>query len=275
MKKKSLTMLSVVCILAAGLTTATFADDGEEDGDIQGIEQLHEEVVLTATTDAPAGATGKAEFDGEDDNGTNSATLQVETEGLADGTYTVSVTDNTGTNTYVLGTFDVSSASGTNEDDNSEGDNNNQGEDSGEAEFALPPGVNPMDIASLAIADSNGVAMLVGDFTIGTGTGDGDGEFDADVDVTDGDSSTNVVGTAMMAVKIKHGTPRGKFLLKAHGVPAKSKLTVLVNGVATGSAYSDKRGNVTIKNLHQKNLMKVKSVVAVDAENHVVLKAKF
>ena len=277
MNKRFLTLLAAVSVLAAGLTSAAFADDGEDDDDIQGMEQLHLEVVLIATTNAPAGATGEAEFEGENDHGTNSATLEVETEGLAVGTYTVSVTDNTGTNTYVLGTFDVSSATDTNEDDDSQGDNDDQGEDtgedSGEAEFALPPGVNPMDIAAVAIADTNGLVVLVGDFTLETGHCDG--EFYADVDVTDGDSSTNVIGTAHMTVKIKHGKPHGKFFLKAHGVPAKTKLTVLVNGVATGRAHSNKLGNVRIKNLHQKNLMKVKTVVAEDADHHVVLKAKF
>src|SRR5262245_48451598 len=101
MNGKNITPLAVASILAGGVALVLFANEGEDDDNIQGTEQFHQEIVLTATTNAPAGATGEAEFEAENDHGTNSASLNIETEGLADGTYTVSVTDTTGTNTFV------------------------------------------------------------------------------------------------------------------------------------------------------------------------------
>src|SRR5882672_3208191 len=84
----------VVILACTGLLTALAVadDDNEQGGDIQGTEQLDQEIVLTATTNAPAGASGQAKLEAEDADGTTTATLDVETQGLAAGTYTVSIT---------------------------------------------------------------------------------------------------------------------------------------------------------------------------------------
>ena len=71
-----------------------------------GVEQFRQEIVLTATTNAPEGAAGKAELVNTSNNGTNAALLKVQVCGLTNGTYSVSITDTTGVDT-VLGTFDV------------------------------------------------------------------------------------------------------------------------------------------------------------------------
>jgi hypothetical protein len=66
-----------------------------------------------------------------------------------------------------------------------------------------------------------------------------------------------------------------KFLLTAQGAPAGEKCSLFVNGSAAGTARCDKHGNVTIKNLHQKDLMTVKTVVVTDADHNVLFSASF
>src|SRR5258705_11716402 len=68
---------------------------------------LDQGLILTPTTNAPAGAKGKAEFILVNDNGTNYEMLFVKTINLTNSDYTVEVTDDTGTNTYNLGTLNV------------------------------------------------------------------------------------------------------------------------------------------------------------------------
>src|SRR5258705_11978890 len=139
MRRQHLQSGTIILCFAIGLVATAIADDNQ-----QGSE-FDREIVLTATTNAPAGATGKAELKSDDEDGMTTAQLQVETEGLLAGTYTVSVNDVSGTNTFVLGTFDVGSS--TNQDDNNQGDDNSQGDETGGggADFPLPAGLNPMD----------------------------------------------------------------------------------------------------------------------------------
>ena len=73
----------------------------------RGIINFDQGLILTATTNAPAGAKGKAEFILVNDNGTNYEQLFVKTIGLTNSVYTVRVTDDTGTNTFDLGTLNV------------------------------------------------------------------------------------------------------------------------------------------------------------------------
>ena len=234
---------------------------------------LDEEILLTATTNAPAGATGKAELESEDDDGMTSAQVQIETEGLVAGTYTVNITDVSGTNTFVLGTFDVGSSS--DQDDNTQVDDNSQGdEDSGgKADFPLPAGLNPMDVAGISIADSNMVPVLVGDFAGATNIVTG--EFDADAAVCAGPDTLGIHGNVVMSVHTRNGKQRSKFLLVAQGAPPSQKLTLLVNGVVAGTARSDRHGKLVIKHLAKVNLATMKSVVAKDAHGHVVLSVSF
>jgi hypothetical protein len=268
--------------LPVGLSPATVASVSITDSnmvlDLTGTfpsltASLDEEIVLTAITNAPAGATGKAELEAENDDGMISGNLRVETQGLLAGTYTVNVTDKSGTNTFVLGTFDVGTS--TNENDDTQGDDDNQGEenDGGDAHFALPAGLNAMDVATISIADSNGVPVLVGDFTNATNIEKG--EFDAEATVSAGPESPGVTGSAVMSVHTKKGKQHSKFLLVARGAPPGQRLTILVNGVARGKAHSDRRGNVRIKHLAKVNLATMKSVVAVDAQSKIVLSVSF
>jgi hypothetical protein len=73
----------------------------------RGIINLDQGLILTPTTNAPAGAKGKAEFILVNDNGTNYEMLFVKTVNLTNGVYGVQVTDDTGTNIFDLGDLNV------------------------------------------------------------------------------------------------------------------------------------------------------------------------
>lgn len=137
MKKYRLFLISsVVCALAVS-AAPTWAHNGERDrdgehendqgddnddqgngrhrdcdrdhnhGGFNGTINFDQGLTLTPTTNAPAGAKGKAEFILVNDNGTNYEMLFVKTVNLTNSDYTVEVTDDTGTNTYNLGTLNV------------------------------------------------------------------------------------------------------------------------------------------------------------------------
>src|SRR6266478_5649046 len=252
---------TIILCFAIGLAATAIADDNQQGG------EFDREIVLMATTNAPAGATGKAELESDDEDGMTTAQLQVETEGLLAGTYTVNVTDVSGTNTFVLGTFDIGSS--TNEDDNNQGDENG----GSEADFPLPAGLNPMDVGTISITDSTMAPVLVGDFTGVTNIIVG--EFDADAGVCAGPDVLGVHGNAVMSVHTRNGKQRSKFLLVAQGAPPKQKLTLLVNGVISGTARSDRQGKIVIKHLAKVKLTTVKSVLAEDAHGNVVMSVSF
>jgi hypothetical protein len=92
-----------------------------------GVANIQQSLVLTATSNAPAGASGKAVFIAADDNGTNYTLLFVKTRGLTNGAYTVQVADDTRTNFYDLGTLNVATRTNFNHE---YGDDSDQ--DSGE-----------------------------------------------------------------------------------------------------------------------------------------------
>jgi hypothetical protein len=346
MYKKSLGIFAALMVLGGGFAAFSFAHDGGDDGgDHHGSLHLQHGITLTATTNAPAGATGKAELLAECASGTNSSILLVHTAGLTDGTYTVSVTDDTGTNTFVLGTFDAGvSTNGSDQDDDGGDDEGGHGHfghhvstngfgsgctftngfsftawtnwvchsvstngfnpgvctnfvglwtnwfatctisnrpshhDTNEVQtsggsFVLPASLEATNVASVSIADSNSVVDLVGDFTgltnmVTCG-------FDADCDVIPGTNWPDIQGSATITFTLVHGREHRRFLLTAQGAPAGQKYALFVNGAAAGKARSDKRGNVTIKNLRQKDLSTVKTVVVTDAAHNVVFSANF
>src|SRR5258706_10996618 len=81
-----------VALCLGGFTRADGSDDdGEQGGDIEGTEHLDEVVILTATNNAPFGATGQAELQVDNEDGTTTATLEREVLGLNPAAYSVSV----------------------------------------------------------------------------------------------------------------------------------------------------------------------------------------
>lgn len=70
-------------------------------------EDLQQGVVLTATSNAPARAAGRAQIVAINDNGTNTSVLFVKTTGLTNGTYYVSVGQQGSSNLTSLGSLNV------------------------------------------------------------------------------------------------------------------------------------------------------------------------
>jgi hypothetical protein len=115
-------LLSIATCAISFCGPHAWADDGDSgDGDnwhdcegehrhhhrFDGVINLDQGLILTATSNAPAGAKGKAEFILVNDNGTNYEMLFVKTVGLTNSVYNVQVTDDTGSNTFDLGTLNV------------------------------------------------------------------------------------------------------------------------------------------------------------------------
>src|SRR5436309_386467 len=101
--KLLLPVLAASAVLA--LNANLLADDSQGDNDsqdecnISGQETMDAVVVLTATSNAPAGATGIAKIESENEDGNESASMEVKTSGLAAGDYLLSITlQSTGSN---------------------------------------------------------------------------------------------------------------------------------------------------------------------------------
>jgi hypothetical protein len=108
MRKHFLVLFSsFTAVLLAALTVQAHDHTNSCSG-FHGVANFSQGLVLTPTTNAPTGAKGKAQLIAVDDNGTNYALLFVKTTGLTNGAYTVSATDDTGTNTFDLGSLNVS-----------------------------------------------------------------------------------------------------------------------------------------------------------------------
>ncbi len=94
--------------LFGALCLSAYADGGDE-CQINGNETMDAIVVLNATSNAPAGATGVAKIDSDNEDGNESAHINLKTYGLTPDTYDLSITlQSTGSNVD-LGQFIVSS----------------------------------------------------------------------------------------------------------------------------------------------------------------------
>jgi len=87
-----------IAVIAACLTLNfnAFADDGETNDEchIDGSEVMDAVIVLTGTSNAPAGATGIAKIDSENEDGTEAASVDIKMVGLSPGDYDLSITLN-------------------------------------------------------------------------------------------------------------------------------------------------------------------------------------
>jgi hypothetical protein len=237
------------------LVTIVCADDKDQPGgDIQGTERLRQTILLTATTNAPFGATGMAELEAENEDGTNTATLVVEVEGLQADTYSISVVRKSDGATVQLGMFDVS-ATDEHEalvpsmmgDDNDQGGNENEAGSSAEEGLPLPDDLNPMDVGSISISDSNGAVVFTGDFMDPADMLKG--VFKAKVTVTAGPAAPTASGLVVVKSKTKKGVRHSKFRLLATGASPNEVLVLKINGFDVGTVTADKHGRVRLREL--------------------------
>ena len=139
-------------------------------------------------------------------------------------------------------------------------------------ETSLPAGVNPTDVATITISDTNGNAILVGDLV--TPAPATVINISATVHVTPGAAAPTASGVAQVQSIASKGKWKHQFNLVAGGINAKSNLKMNVNGKNTGAARSSKTGQVTIKKLPS-HTPALRSLLLLDAQGNEAASAKF
>ena len=214
-------LVALLCCASITLTTAALA----------GREELHHRIVLTATTNAPLNATGKAELEVDEKDSTDTAAFAIEFDGLLPGQYTISVTRKSDGSSVSLATFESENAGGFGNDD----------------ALPLPAGLDPLDIAGISISDAHGVVLLAGNFLDDAEVNSG--SFKVEVSVTAGPAAPAARGRALVQSKIMKGTRKAKFRLVASGAAPNEVLTLKINGVDVGTVTADKHGRVHMREL--------------------------
>lgn len=204
-------------------------------GDVTGAEHLHQEIMLTATADAPTGLAGHAELEAEDHDGASAAILALGVKGLAAGDYSVSVTSQATGTTTLLGTL---TSAGSGKDHIAFGTADGT---------AFPAGFNPLDIAGLVVADAHGVTLLNGSFATTTTTTKA--SFVARVKTVPGVAAPKSTGSAVVVARTTKKVHTQKFALVAKGAPAKATLTMKINGVVAGQVKTNRRGGLAVSRL--------------------------
>src|SRR5258706_3284804 len=253
--------------------------DNQQSGNIEGSETLVAKIILTATNNAPAGATGCAKLVSDNENGTVTATLSIKTKGLDAGDYTLSIVRKSDGSSVTLGTISIGTSNGGDDEgegDEGEGDCHNQDTNSppsvilvSESEIALPADLDPTDIAQIVISDANGKPGQGGDRrhpAPGASV-----KFSGRIHVKGGSSAKD---KALMKSVAQHGKSTVHFTMIASGVPASSTLHVHVNGAHVGTVNSNKKGKVMVKKLPA-SLSAIRSVRLVDAQGRTAASANF
>lgn len=276
-------------------------DDHERGGQVEGREDLHQKLRLTATADAPDGATGCAKIKAHDDEGVSSASLKIKVKGLIDGTYTVIATNLSDGASNILGTFDVITSSGDEDDDDGDGeedgDDDEEGstlvgegaasagdfetdeDEGGEIEFgddgeAFPDGFNPLDIGGIQIADANGVVLLAGDFTDLAQLAHS--RFFAKVRITPGPAATAASGRARVHGRVVRKAVHQAFAMTVKNVPKSAELTLKVNGRHPMKVRSTRSGQLRVTKLPGGVLAhRVVTVTVEDKDGVQILGAHF
>jgi len=230
-------------------------------------------IVLADTTNAPARAMGRAAMEGEIDGSTNTVMVKVETLGLLVGTYTTSITDTTGTNTYTLGTFDVHAWSNL-VDGTKAALGPFWSNTVGGASFPLPAGLDPTNVTTITITDTNGLVDLTGDFA--NARRRIPCVFDTHISLVPGPLCANLLGTARLHIEVVKGNTHGSLSLIASGAPPKATLNLFVNGVQIGTVKSDRRGRLAVNKLPKgTDLLGLTTIAAEDTAGNVAFSASF
>ena len=233
LKLVTVTFLAIACSASLNFNVAR-ADDGQQGGhDVDGTEQLNVDIQMTPTASAPAGSSIELSLKVEDEDGTTDAELKLHARGLPAGTYSVSVTLKSNGSTVALGTLTAASNA------EAEVEFATTPEDSDQVPF--PANFNPMDIATVTVANTAGVVLFTADLTnVKTMNGM---SLNATVNGQPGAAIPNASGTATLTANSSKSGPKGQVQLIGSGFPARTPLTTLVNGSVVGKkARTDNNG---------------------------------
>lgn len=218
-------------------------------------------LTLVPTPDGPAGATGKADLRSDSMDGDTTGTLDLQTQGLEPGEYLLTARRLFDGGEMTLGLFTIESP----------GNGKGRGRLKSTSELELDPDIDASDIGQLVVWQ-NGVALLAG------GLADADGKskarFNGSVPVTGGEAAPDATGIAKLRTMIKKGEARSRFTLVASGVPENSDFTVEVDGEDVGTATSNKKGKVVVKQLPTE-ITHFDTVRLVDAFGAEILRVEF
>lgn len=233
LKLVTVIFLAIACSASLNFNIAR-ADDGKQGGhDVDGTEQLNVDIQMTPTASAPAGSSIELSLKAEDEDGTTDAELKLDARGLPAGSYSVSVTLKSNGSTVALGTFSANSSG------EAEVEFVTTPEDSDEVPF--PGSFNPMDIATVTVANASGVVLFTADLTnVKTMNGM---SLNATINGQPGSTVANASGTATLTANSSKSGPKGQVQLIGTGFPARTALTTLVNGsVVSKKARTDNNG---------------------------------
>jgi hypothetical protein len=274
----TISLLTVACCASLGFSGARADDDSDEQGgDIEGTETLDVEIVMTPTAAASAGSSIELSLEAEDDEGTTQATLKLEPQGLAAGTYNVSVTLKSDGSTVALGSFTVSGG----EDEDDQGDNEVEF-GSTEGAIPFPANFNPLDIATVSVADATGVVLFTADLTNVSSAASMN--LNANVQAIAGPGNPGAAGNAVLTAFKTRGGPKGSLQVNGRGLPPSTPLIVAVNGTTAKKVSSDKTGNMSVLLKPKRktgtvaagvNLFRVTSIILRDKFGNALLSAKF
>ena len=257
------------CSVLLAFATGARADDNEQGGSIEGTESLDVEIMMTPTAAAPPGSSIQLSLESEDDDGTTSATLNLETTLLPAATYSVSATLKSNGSTVALGTFTTDGSDAEVEFGTSEG-------------MAFPPGFNPFDIATVSVSNAGNVVLFTADLTsIASVTSEA---LNASLTGTAGQTAPSATAAATLSAQAASGVASGSLVVTAHGLPARSKLAVTINGTPSKKVVADSLGNATVTFLPKAktgaiargvSIFGVRNVQVKDAAGNVLLNTSF
>lgn len=226
---------------------------------------------LLSPTGSASTATGRATIDVTKTNGVATVgDLGLTLSGLTTGTYTVAAVQISDGSTVSIGSvaFDAAAPAGA------------------PALLPLPPGLDPLDIATLTVSDSTAVVVLEGAPVESIARW----FFAANVKITapSGAESAPPEGHGRGKPKKVHGhvvvhalivddvEVRRKFLLVAHGAPPDTELTINLDGEPVGTVVATPRGKVMVKRLDGDfRLAGIGELTLTDADGNVVMEADF
>jgi len=249
------------CPPGSGLPASTF-------------EALTIRVAFTATSGTTTSANGVLQAVSL--SGTDHGSLGLRTTGLPDGTYTVSAVADAGNTPITVGTFDIpipTISGSTTAEHKAKADPRKPGP------IPIPSSLDPFEIASLAISDSNANVLFTATLEPLS-----DGAFYARTPLVSGTSVPEAKGVAQIQAFAKAGVVQGTLTLHASGLPATTTYTYAVNGTDIATVTTGSAGSLKLVATEQTtggtlpdtvDLFTVTTVTVHDGSGNVILSASF